>query len=303
MNTLVTLEQWQALVAVVDSGGYAMAAESLEKSQSSISYAIQKLETSLSIQAFKIEGRKAVLTPAGKTLYRRAKVLLEEAQQMESMAKQFSSGIEAEVKIVVDTLFPEWVLLEAIQEFVTENPMIRIELKETVLSGSDEALSKKEADIVISGSVPSGFLGDPLMQVTFRAVAAPDHPLHQLKRALDYQDLRLHRQLVVKDSGSRGADSGWLGAQQRLTFSHIGTSIRSAVMGLGYAWYPELKIKSELDSGQLKALPLTSGSERSVELYLIYREGSYAGPATLQLGDLINQKVKQAYASANSSIQ
>ncbi|WP_293265047.1 LysR family transcriptional regulator [Neptunomonas sp.] len=302
MNTLVTLEQWQALVAVVDSGGYASAAESMDKSQSSISYAIQKLETSLSIQAFKIEGRKAVLTPAGRTLYRRAKVLLEEAQQMESMAQQFSSGIEAEIKIVVDTLFPEWVLLDAIQDFVSDHPMTRIELKETVLSGADEALINKEADIVICGYVPPGFLGDPLMQVTFRAVAAPNHPLHQLNRTLDYQDLRLHRQLVVKDSGSRGTDSGWLGAQQRLTLSHIGTSIRSAVMGLGYAWFPALKIKSELDSGQLKALPLASGSERLIELYLIYREGSYAGPATMQLGSLINKKVKKAYASPNSSI-
>lgn len=291
MNTHVTLEQWHCLVAIVENGSYAAAAELLNKSQSSISYAIQKLEGNLGLRAFKVEGRKAVLTPVGQTLYRRAKVLLEEAQQMESMALQFSEGSEAEIKVAMDTLFPEWLLLEAVQAFVTANPMIRVELKETVLSGSDEALLKKEADIVIGGRIPPGFLGDPLMQVTFRAVAAPDHPLHQTGRRLDYQDLRLHRQLVVKDSGSRGTDSGWLGAQQRLTLSHINTSIRCAVLGLGYAWYPTLKIQNELDQGLLKPLSLVSGEERSVELYLIYRDGSYAGPATKQFGQLIKDNV------------
>lgn len=292
MNTHVTLEQWQCLIAIVESGGYASAAEMLNKSQSSISYAIQKLESNLGLSAFKIVGRKAVLTPVGQTLYRRAKVLLEEAQQMESMAQRFSEGMEAEIKIAMDTLFPEWILLEALQSFSAENPMTRVELKETVLSGSDEALLNKEADIVISGRIPPGFLGDPLMNVTFQVVAAPDHPLHLLERTLDYQDLRLYRQLVVKDSGSRGTDAGWLGAQQRLTLSHINTSIRCAVLGLGYAWYPTLKIQHELDQGRLKPLPLVSGEKRSVELYLIYRDGSYAGPGTKQLGKLIQDKIK-----------
>lgn len=293
---MVTLDQWQCLVAIVESGGYAAAAESLNKSQSSVSYAIQKLEGSLGLRAFKIAGRKAELTPVGHTLYRRAKVLLEEAQQMESMAQQFSAGMEAEIKVAMDTLFPEWLLLDAVQDFMTQHPMTRVELRETVLSGSDEALLKKEADIVISGRIPPGFLGDPLMQVTFRAVASPDHSLHQIDRTLDYQDLRLHRQLVVKDSGSRGTDAGWLGAQQRLTLSHINTSIRCAVLGLGYAWFPVLKIQNELEQGTLKPLPLVSGGERSVELYLIYCDGHYAGSGAKQLGQLIKDNVAKIKA-------
>jgi len=40
----VTLEQWRALLAVIDAGGYAKAAELLNKSQSAVSYAISQLE-------------------------------------------------------------------------------------------------------------------------------------------------------------------------------------------------------------------------------------------------------------------
>ena len=85
------MEQWQALVAVVDADGYARAAEKLHKSQSAVTYAVQKLERLLDVKAFEIRGRKAVLTPTGQMLYLRARTLLEEAEkkkQEEEAAKK-----------------------------------------------------------------------------------------------------------------------------------------------------------------------------------------------------------------------
>ena len=41
----ISLEQWRALLAVVEAGGYAQAAEALHKSQSAITYAVQKIES------------------------------------------------------------------------------------------------------------------------------------------------------------------------------------------------------------------------------------------------------------------
>ena len=40
----ISLDQYKALIAVVDAGGYAQAAELLHKSQSAVSYAVQKME-------------------------------------------------------------------------------------------------------------------------------------------------------------------------------------------------------------------------------------------------------------------
>ncbi|MGB0205358.1 MAG: LysR family transcriptional regulator [Neptuniibacter sp.] len=294
----VTLEQWQTLIAVVENEGYASAAEAMNKSQSSVSYAIQKLESSLNIRAFKVEGRKAVLTDAGKALYRKARVLVEEARQMESLAEQFAEGWEPEIRIAMDTLFPDWLMMEVIEQFTQQRPLTRIELRETVLSGTDEALLRKEADLVISGRVPPGFLGDPILNIEFIAVASPDHPLHKLNRPLDYQDLRLHRQLVVKDSGSRDMDAGWLGADQRLTVSHLRTSIEAACKGLGYAWYPKLKIQRELDERRLKPLPLSVGGKRNIQLNMIYAEGNYAGPATKLFGKLLQDRLAKCPAHA-----
>ena len=72
-NPRISLEQWRSLLAVVDAGGYAQAASALHKSQSAVTYAVQKIEALLGVKVFEVVGRKAHLTPTGQVLYRRAK--------------------------------------------------------------------------------------------------------------------------------------------------------------------------------------------------------------------------------------
>ena len=46
----IALEQWSALVSVVESGGYAQAAKRLSRTQSTVTYNIKKLEQLLGVQ-------------------------------------------------------------------------------------------------------------------------------------------------------------------------------------------------------------------------------------------------------------
>ncbi len=291
----ITLEQWRTLLAVVDAGGYAQAAEHLHKSQSAVTYAVQKLESLLGVKAFEIQGRKAKLTPTGQLLYRRARALTEEAAALEQAAGDLAAGWEAELKLAVDIIFPTWLLLDALAQFAVERPATRIELMETVLGGTEEALLERKADLVIAPVVPQGFMGDPLMRLRFVAVAAPDHPLHRLGRSLTHQDLRRHRQLVIRDSGlQRKRDAGWLGAEQRWTVSHKATSIRAACMGLGFAWYADDMIREELARGALKPLPLREGAERYADLYLIFPDRDYAGPGAQRMAEILRTTVAES---------
>src|ERR1700691_2272947 len=132
----ISLEQWRALAAVVDAGGYAQAAKSLHKSQSSVTYAVQKLDTLLGVKDFEVVGRKAQLTATGQVLYRRAKALLEEASTLEGAAAALAVGWEPELRLAVEIIFPTWLLLQCLSRFAGERPETRIELYETVLSGT-----------------------------------------------------------------------------------------------------------------------------------------------------------------------
>lgn len=292
MSDIIPITHWQALIAVVDHGGYAQAAEALGKSQSSISYATQRLEDQLGLRVFRQEGRRAVPTPAGQILLQRARLLVEHAQSLESSARQLALGREALLRIAVDALFPDWLLLQALALFSTDCAATRIEVLETVLSGTDDALLRREADLVITPRIPQGFSGEPLLQVRFVAVAAPSHALHALGRSLTLADLRQHRQLVTRDSGSRRQNAGWLDAEQRWTFSHLPGSIQAACAGLGFAWYPELRIRDELADGRLSPLPLVEGRHRYAMLYRIFARPDFPGPACQELADVLTQLVQ-----------
>src|SRR6266508_3420769 len=284
--------QWAGLPAVVDHGSYARAAEALHESQSAVTYAVQKVESLLGVHAFEIRGRKAVLTEAGQVLYRRARTLLEEAVALERGAAGMTADWKPEMRLAVEVIFPTWLLLQCLATFAKERPETRIELYETVLGGTDEALLQGKVDIAIGSQVPAGFLGDPLMRLRFIAVAHPDHPLHRLGRELGHRDLSRHRQLVIRDSGTqRTRTGGWLGAEQRWTVSNKATSIRAATMGLGFAWYPEENIRDELASGMLKPLLLKEGAEKWAELYLVFAERDYAARDTLRLAAIIREAV------------
>src|SRR3954471_8417707 len=113
----ITLEQWQALVSVVDAGSYAKAAERLHKTQSTVTYGVQKIESLLGVKAFDIRGRKAVLTATGQLLYRRARVLLEEAADVESAARRVSAGWEAQLGVAMEHVFPYAVMFECLDRF------------------------------------------------------------------------------------------------------------------------------------------------------------------------------------------
>lgn len=288
----ITLEQWAALRAVVEEGTFARAAEALNKSQSSISYAISRLNEQLPSPALKIQGRKAELTREGRVLYRRAVQLLRQASETEDTAGLLAQGIEPEVTIAVDCLLEPGQLIPSLETFSAEYPGTRIRLLETALSGTEEALLEKQADLVIGSKVPVGYLGTPIKSVEMVPVAVPDHPLFELASQGDGMinewELRSHRQLVLRDTGTRREqDAGWLGSEQRWTVSHFSSSVRLLRSGLAFAFLPHDWVVDELDAGTLKQLPLTMGASRIIPLYLMMAAAENSGPACRALADLL----------------
>ncbi|GLR64479.1 LysR family transcriptional regulator [Marinospirillum insulare] len=289
----ISLQQWQAFVAVVEQGGYAKASEALNKSQSSVSYNVSRLETQLGLRLFKIEGRKSVLTSAGEQMLLRAKHLLKQATNLEQVAKQLANLGKPEVVIAMDTIFPTELIFEVLAKAGETEPLLRVQLLETVLGGTDEALMSREVDLAISTHVPAGFMGQHLMRVEFIAVAAPSHPLHKMTAPISFDNLRDFRQLVVRDSGLKfKREAGaWLEAQQRWTVSHITSAITAVRMGQGFGWYPKALIAKELAAGELKPLPLAKGDKRYADVYLIIAEGDMAAPQVLDLAARLQSRV------------
>ena len=283
----VSLEQWRTLQAVVSLGSYAKAAEQLHRSQSSISYAIRRLEEQLSMKVLSIQGRKAELTDIGKLVLDRARHLIQEAGELEQLARQVQSGWESHLRLVVDAAFPTSVLMQALQQFAPQSKGTHVELTEVILSGADDLLASGQADIVIGHLPPEGYLGNEILQIPFIAVAHHAHPLFQSAATLTEHDLRQHRQIVVRDSGQQQSNKGWLGSDQRWSVSSLDASAAMVIENMGYAWLPMHKIKSFLQQGILKPLPLQRGRLYRASLYLYFSHKSFEGPAARILSSII----------------
>jgi DNA-binding transcriptional LysR family regulator len=283
----VTLDQWNALVAVVDAGSYAKAAELLHRSQSSVTYAVQQIQSQLGVQVFTLEGRKARLTPTGEQLYRRARYLVAEAAALEVAGACLSLGWEAELRLAVEVIYPYRRLFDCLERFGQSAEHTRVEVVEAVLGHRSTLLEEGAVDLAIFGTVPTGYEGQHLMRVRFVLVAHPDHPLHHLGRAITLRDLRQHRHLVVRETSPQRAHEPAVQTPRRWTVSHMSTSIEAARGGHGFAWLPEELIRRDLDAGTLAPLPMRRGGERFTDLYLVFRDREAAGPAAQRLADIL----------------
>ena len=56
---------------------------------------------------------------------------------------------QPEIRLAVEIIFPTWLLLECLKEFAVERPETRIELYETVLTGTGELLAEGRVDLAI----------------------------------------------------------------------------------------------------------------------------------------------------------
>ena len=213
-------------------------------------------------------------------LYRRAKSLLEEAGALENAAGSSRGRLGAGAAAGGRDHLSTWLLLQCFARFAEERPETRIELYETVLSGTEEALLERSVDLAICSEVPRGFAGDFLMRLRFIAAAHPDHPLHRLGRELTLQDLRKHRHLVIRDTGSQRRGGTWLGAEQSWTVSHKATSIHAAVMGLGFAWYAEETVRERARQRRTQGSAAARGRPSAGGAYTwCLRIGTNAAPA------------------------
>ena len=90
-------------------------------------------------------------------LYRRALALVDEANDLERAAHKLSAGWEAVITIAAEILFPSDRLSTCLQRFGQESPGTRVELIESVLGGTSDALLSGNVDLAISPQLPPVF--------------------------------------------------------------------------------------------------------------------------------------------------
>ena len=281
MNT--TLDEWEILLAVVQFGGFAPAAKQLNRSQSTISYAMARLQERLGIQLLEMKGRRAQLTEAGRVLLADAEPHLAGFHQLEHRARSLASGGASEVRLSVDSIYPNDRLFAALSEFTRRFPYVHPKLRQATFLSSESEFSAHNAHLCVAALISREYYAKPILEIRMLAVARRDHPLHSLARTLSRIDLIQQTVVTIEGVAGSGKRQPRSPAQRFLAVTTIDAGIDAVRSGLCFGWLPIYRIQPHLDSGELRPLRLPVGGSREVRLNIVCKD---ANPGSRELDAL-----------------
>jgi DNA-binding transcriptional LysR family regulator len=269
-------------------GGFAPAAEKLNRSQSTISYAIGRLQEQLGVRLFEIQGRRAQLTEIGRVLLADVEPHLAGFQQLEKRARLMASGGASEVRLSVDSLFPDDRLFAALASFSRSFPHVKTMLRQGTFLSADSEFSLHNVQLCVTGLISRELFVKPILAIGMTAVARCDHSLHVIRRRLSRSDLMQHTLVTIEGTASGShKHQPRLPAQRMLPVGTIESAIAAVRSGLCFGWLPKYRIQSEIDSGNFIELSLPAGQTREVRLNLVCRDLSISNSEVNALAELL----------------
>ncbi|MEF9999664.1 MAG: LysR family transcriptional regulator [Comamonas sp.] len=257
----LSLEAIEIVDAIARHGSFAAAAERLYKVPSTISYAVAKLEDQLGLALFVRNGPRVTLTPAGQEMLKEGRWLLAAARQLESRMRQISTGFEAELRLVHDSLIPTSAFNPDICAFEDLNCGTRLRIGSEAMTGTWEMLREGRADLIVAageGPPGGGYKAVAVGSLEFAFCVTPTHPLAKLQRPLVRDDLLEHTAIVVGDGARSSADRtvGLLMGQRRITVPSMQAKIAAQTAGLGHGFLPRACVRADLEQGVLVELQI-----------------------------------------------
>lgn len=170
------LSDLRIFTAVVREGGVTRAAEHLNRVQSNVTTRIRQLEERLDTQLFRRQGKKLVLTAAGKTLLDYADRLLALAEEAEAALQDESPRGLFRLGAMESTAAVR--LPGPLSNYSRKYPDVVLELR----TGNPTQLSVA----LLNGEIDAALVAEPIAEVNFDSIVAfdeepvivttPDHP-------------------------------------------------------------------------------------------------------------------------------
>jgi len=279
MRPRLSLESLEVLDSIDRKGSFAAAAADLYRVPSAVTYSVQKMEEDLGITLFRKEGRRSVLTPAGRVLLEQGRDLLLAADRLVENVRQVERGWESTLSIAVDSVLPMDNVLSRVEVFYREQPDIEINLYEEVLAGTWEAVIEGRADLALGApaapATTQGLDVHPMGAEEWVFAVAPDHPLARLERALNREDIAQYKAIVVRDSSRQmpAMSVRILEKQCSLYVATVQQKIEAQLRGLGVGFLPRNRIEPLLSRGQLVALEAPDDAPQ-VPLHIVHKKSS-----------------------------
>jgi DNA-binding transcriptional LysR family regulator len=268
-------DQLLVLLAVVETGSFSAAAKHLGRATSAVTYAIDALERQLGLSLFdRGTTRRPKLTHEGEAIVSEARAVVFSIDTLRARAKGLIEGIESEVALAVDPMFPSDRLVAALGEFHTAFPAVPLRLISASLGAIERAIRDGDAGIGVGCTRHmnnEGLQRIEIGSVHILPVAAADHPL---ALAPAKARAREYLQLVLTDQREFEvlSVSAW-----RVT--DFPTKHKLLLGGIGWGGMPEPMVRGDIEAGRLVPLDIDDWRGGEGPLQIVHRIDTPPGPA------------------------
>src|SRR3979411_2726380 len=150
----VSLDQLRIFIAAADEGSFSAGGRRLRRAQSVVSQTLANLETQLGGKLFDRSSRAPVLTKQGVALLAEARAVVGRMDAFKARAKGLSDGLEPELSVVVDTVFPLGQLTDAVVAFQTKFPATPLRLYVEALGAVLQPVMEGRCAFGVMGTLP-----------------------------------------------------------------------------------------------------------------------------------------------------
>lgn len=284
----LSLDQMRAALIVAESGSFSAAARRLERKQSALSYAVATLERQLGVTLFdRTDGQRPKPTEVGRLLLLEMEAVVRRADEIKKQAQAAAKGLESELSMVIEDLYPATELAGLLGGFAERFPTVQLRLTVESMGGVHERVLDGKAVLGISGgylNLPTGLIADAVSHVTRIPVASARHPLAAQSAGagpLPRGMLLDYIQIVVTDRSTitEGHDfSVYTGRTWRVSDSALKRDL--LIAGLGWGYLSEQMIAEDLARGTLRPLRVEGLRDRNtVALLVVRRRDRVLGPS------------------------
>jgi DNA-binding transcriptional LysR family regulator len=278
----LTLDQLRVFEAIAETGSFSAAARRLRRAQSAVSYAIANLEAQLGVTLFERGGQRPVPTEAGRSLLADARAVARKVDALRARARGLQQGLETELALVVDVMFPMAALVEALDAFRHEFPTVGVRLDVEALGAVAQAVLAGRSHVGVMGPLPAlpGTLeGQALASVPLVPVVAPTHPLADIVGPISTTALADHVQLVLTDRSTLtdGIEVAVL-SPNTWRLADLGAKHALLRAGLGWGNLPAHMAENDLASGRLVRIAPAAWTAEALRIPMLFVHRAHAPP-------------------------
>jgi len=289
---VITLRQMRYLTAVADTLNFSRAADLCFVTQPTLSAGIKELEDRLGVQLIERTRQTVMLTTVGEEITTRARQLLLDTAEIETVAKAHRNPFEGDLKLgAIPTIGP-FLLPHALPAIRNAFPDLRVYMREEMTESLIEGLHAGRLDLIlIALPFDTGALEImPLFEDGYQLATPADWPVPRGTEILTKggQLMLLEKGHCLQRHALEAYPERILSVQDSFSATSLTTLIAMVSEGLGVTLLPNLAIEAGVVGGSdVRLTPLPDACPRRV--VLAWRPGSARDELFRKLGGLLQR--------------